>query len=80
MPEQPPRRDSIPTEIAKIAFPILLAAGISYWTAQSAAQARIDTEIAVIKEREGLHFQEIQRRLEDLNTAVAQAQAQRRGK
>lgn len=59
-PERRRRSDqSLAAEIAKILIPILLAWGIAYVTAQNT----VATEVAVVKERENAHFEEIQRTL-----------------
>ena len=61
------RAASLVYEFAKVVFPTLLAIGIGYCTAVDAAK----TEIAVVKEREGAHFEEIQRTLRRIDEWIS---------
>lgn len=72
------QHDSLALEIAKIVFPILLAAGISYLTAVSTAQGKVDTEIAVLRTTEELHFQETQRALKVIQDWIIREEERRR--
>ena len=69
------KKSSALAEIAKILFPILLAWGISYLTAQSAAEQKVNADLAVIRNTEELHFQEIQRRLDEANAWLLRIEA-----
>lgn len=78
--EEEKKGSSVWAEIAKIVFPVLLAWGISYITAQNAAEQRVNADLAVIRNTEELHFQEIQRRLDEANAWLLRIEAARKGK
>lgn len=73
--KEDPSEKNLFVEIVKLAFPILLAAGIAYLT----AQGQIETRIAVVEAKEQAHWEEIQRTLLRLDAWITrQEDAQRR--
>lgn len=65
-------------EIARILFPILLAAGVSYFTARNEALNVLQTELAIVKTTEETHFQELQRVLQRIERWIERQEQPKR--
>lgn len=72
------RRNSATFELAKFLIPILLAWGLSIYTAREEASSAVKTEVAVIKATEQTHFEEIQRTLRRIDEWMARQEAKGR--
>lgn len=74
------RPTSLAIEILKLVFPVLLAWGVSYMTSRSEAVEAAQREIAVVKNTEQLHFEEIQRTLSRLDAWITEQERAQRGR
>jgi hypothetical protein len=57
-------------ETAKILLPVLLAWFLAVYTARGAAREQVERDLAIVKTTEQLHFEEIQRSLQRINTWI----------
>lgn len=75
---EPTSPTAIIIELMKLVFPVLLAWGVAYMTSRSEAVEAAKTEIAVVKNTEQLHFDEIQRTLHRLDEWITRQEDEKR--